>query len=260
MDIKEFLGGKDERPLDRLIEGGGFVSAFPNIAVIGDSLSSGELQINRPNGEQLFFDFYEYSWGHFIEKQTGSKVQIFAKGGMTAKTYRDSFANLRGYWKREHAANAYIIALGVNDLLNENAPVGSKDDVELEDYRNNGDSFIGNYAYIIQRYKEIQPEAKFFLLTIPRSSDSGDARKEKTEKMREAIYTLAKMFDNTYVVDLYEYAPDFNAEFKENFFLYGHMSPMGYRFISMLVVSYIDFIMRHNIEDFRNMGLMGVDQ
>ena len=260
MDIKEFIGRESERPLERIIEGGGFVSTFPKIAVIGDSIASGELQINKPSGEHLYFDFYEYSWGHFIGKQTGSDVQVFARGGMTAKAYRESFGNLRGCWKREYAANAYIIALGVNDLLNGNTPIGDVSDINTEDYTKNADTFIGNYAYIIQRYKEIQPGAKFFLLTIPKSSDRGEARKEKTEKMREAIYALHDFFGDTFVVDLYEYAPDFDEEFRKNFFLFGHMSPMGYRLISMLVVSYIDYIMRHNIDSFRNMGFMGVDQ
>ena len=260
MDIKEFMGRPDEKPLEKLIEGGGFVSCFPTIAVIGDSLASGELQINRPTGEHLYFDFYEYSWGHFIEKQTGSKVHIFARGGMTAKAYRDSFANLRGHWKREYAANAYIIALGVNDLLNHDTPLGGPEDVNREDYTKNADTYIGNYAYIIQRYKQIQPGAKFFLLTIPQSSDRGESRREKTERMREAIYTLADMFEDTYVIDLYKYAPDFDADFRQAFFLNGHMNPMGYRFISMLVVSYMDYIMRHNAGEFKNIGLMGVDE
>lgn len=260
MDIKKFMGEDSELPLDRMIEGGGFVPILQNIACVGDSLASGELQLNHEDGSQHYFDFYEYSWGKFIEKQTGVFTRVFAQGGMTAKTYRTSFANSRGYWKRELAANAYIIALGVNDLINNDTPIGDISDICPEDPKKNADTYIGNYAYIIQRYKVIQPDAKFFLVTIPRSSDRGEKRMKKALAQRDAIYKLAEHFDNCYVIDLYEYAPDFDAEFRDTFFLYGHMSPAGYLLISRLLVSYIDYIIRHNMKDFKNVGFMGVDQ
>ena len=38
------------------------------------------------------------------------------------------------------------------------------------------------------------------------------------------------------------------------------MSPAGYLLISRLLVSYIDYIIRHNMKDFKNVGFMGVDQ
>ena len=176
MDIKKIMGDEAEKPLDRLLEGGGFVGIFPKIVCIGDSLSSGEFQIKMPDNTNQYFDFFEYSWGKQMERITGTSVKVFAQGGMTAEAYRTSFAHLRGYWKREHAANAYIIALGVNDILNRGVEIGTVDDIDLNDYRNNKNTFIGNYAYIIQRYKEIQPEEKFFVVTIPYSSDRGEER------------------------------------------------------------------------------------
>ena len=260
MDIKKFMGDASEQPLDRIIEGGGFASIFPTIACIGDSLASGELQIKDKDGNNHFFDFYQYSWGKFIEKITGSKVSVFARGGMTARAYRQSFANSMGYWRRELAANAYIIALGVNDLVNQKMEIGSIADICKEDYTKNADTYIGNYAYIIQRYKEIQPEAKFFLVTIPAMSDRSEERTEICERMCEALYALADEFDNTYVIDLFKYAPDFGEEFKRDFFLTGHMNPMGYMFLARLFVSYIDYIIRHNMQDFSMIGLMGVDK
>ena len=260
MDIKKFMGDENELPLDRIIEGGGFVGIFRTIACVGDSLSSGEFQINRPDQPNQYLDMYDYSWGKHLERITGSNVHVFAQGGMTAKNYRESFAHLKGYWKPELAANAYIIALGVNDILNRGHELGTRDDVCLEDHTKNKDTFFGNYAAIIQRYKAIQPDAKFFLTTIPHSSDRGDERYKKTEAHAKAIYELADMFEGTYVIDLFKYAPDYDAEFKKNFFLYGHMNPMGYLFTARLFVSYIDYIIRHNMEDFKWVGLMGVDK
>ena len=46
MDIKKFFD-ENEKPLDRLIDDGGFASIFRTIACIGDSLSSGEFGRDR---------------------------------------------------------------------------------------------------------------------------------------------------------------------------------------------------------------------
>ena len=118
MDIKCFLGEDNEKPLDRLIESGGAVSIFPTIACIGDSLSSGEFEVLNEAGEKRYLDYYEYSWGAHIGRFTGSRMHIFARGGMTAKEFIEVFGNKVAAFKPENAANAYIIALGVNDLLN----------------------------------------------------------------------------------------------------------------------------------------------
>lgn len=260
MDMKKFMGDESELPLDRMIEGSGFVGIFPTIACIGDSLASGEFQVDHADGTKSFLDMYEYSWGAHIERITGSKVHVFARGGMTVRDYVKNFANSKGYWKSELAANAYVIGLGVNDIINQGHELGSREDIDLEDYRNNADTFYGNYAYIIQRYKSIQPDAKFFLITIPRGSDRGEARAAKTELQAEAIRDIASMFEGVYVIDLCKYGPDYNADFRRDFFLNGHMNPMGYLLSARLIISYMDYIIRHNMEDFKWVGLMGVDR
>lgn len=260
MDIKKLMGCTDEKPLDELISDGGFVPIFNKIACIGDSLSSGELQLKNADGTNAYFDFYEYSWGKFMEKLVGREVSVFARGGMTARAYRNEFANKMGYFKRELAANAYIIALGVNDLLNHDTPIGDISDIDLADPSKNADTYIGCYAYIIQRYKAIQPDAKFFLTTVPRSTDRGEERMKRTMGQRDAVYRLAEYFDNCYVIDFFEYAPDFDQKFRDTFFLNGHMSPAGYQLMARMFVSYIDYIIRKNHADFKEVGLMGVDR
>ena len=71
---------------------------------------------------------------------------------MTAKAYMQSFAEQKGYWDPELKAQAYIIALGCNDVKWENIDfMGSVADINLEDYTKNADSFAGYYGSIIQR-------------------------------------------------------------------------------------------------------------
>ena len=73
------------------------------------------------------------------------------------------------------------------------------------------------------------------------------------------MYALIEHFDNSYVIDLYKYGPVFDEEFKKKYFLHGHMNPMGYIFIANLIDSYIDYIIRTNPDDFKNVGFIGTD-
>ena len=122
------------------------------------------------------------------------------------------------------------------------------DDIDRNNYWNNKPTFIGYYARIIQRYKEIQPRAKFFLVTIPREGDPTDAKREDIEK---AICSLAEFFDNCYVIDLFKYGPVYDDEFRQHFYLYGHMNASGYILTANMIDSYIDYIVRKNPDDFR---------
>lgn len=256
MDMTGFLPIENEKPLDRLPADGGFTSIFRTIACVGDSLSSGEFEGLDEEGKKSFHDMFEYSWGQYIARAAGVKVYNFSKGGMTAKAYMQSFAEQKGYWDPELKAQAYIIALGCNDVKWENIDfMGSVADINLEDYTKNADSFAGYYGSIIQRYKEIQPNARFFLLTKPRSGwDKGD---EVNARHRQLMLDMAELFDNTYVIDLFEYGPKYDSEFKKNFYLGGHMNPCGYKLTARMVMAYIDYIIRHNMQDFKQIGFMG---
>ena len=210
------------------------------------------LPVTRHYAQQL-------SESEYMARLAGCTAYNFSRGGMTAKDYMTNFANSCGYWRRELAANAYVIALGVNDLLNRKWECGTAADVCLEDYTKNAETYAGYYAAIIQRYKTISPDARFFLVTIPRSAHYDDERNSAADKQRALMYEFAKMFSNTYVVDLREYAPLYDADFRSKFFLSGHMSPTGYILTAKFITSYIDYIIRHNMQEFRDVGLMGYD-
>ena len=112
---------------------------------------------------------------------------------------------------------------------------------------------MGLLARIVSRYKTIQPDAKFFFVTVPNGGDDSVIAKQH----RDAMYALAEYFDNSYVIDLYQYGPVYNNEFKERFYLHGHLNASGYILTARMVDSYIDYIIRHNPDDFRNAALIG---
>lgn len=249
---------ENEKPLDRPAGVYSNTAVFRTMAFIGDSLSSGEFETRDKDGNPGYHDLFEYSWGQYIARKNGLKAYNFSRGGMTAKEYMESFAEEKGFWDKEKACQCYVIALGVNDLLGRsNMELGSIEDIDRGNYRNNKPTFVGYYAAIISRYKEISPDAKFFFVTLCRTDEP--ARDKKAQAMANALYDLAKYFDNSYVIDLYRYAPVYDSEFKERFFLYGHMSPAGYIFTAGMIDSYIDYIVRHNWEDFKTAGFIGTD-
>ena len=216
-------------------------------------MSSGEMQVIKEDGGNGYHDLYEYSWGQYIARHNGCKVYNFSRGGMTAREYLASFAEKNGYWDKDKACQAYIIAMGLNDLHAEKTPIGSIEDIDPNDYRNNKPTYLGNYAQIVSRLKEISPDAKFFFVTF---ANSGAA---DVEDQAAAMYALAEYFDNAYVIDMYQYGPAFDADFCKRFFLNGHMNASGYLFFGRLVDSYIDYIIRHNPADFSEAALIGTD-
>ena len=256
MNVYEYLAvDENEKPLDRIVTDGGFCGIFRTIACIGDSMSSGEFESLKADGTKLYHDFYEYSWGQYIARSCGSKVYNFSQGGMTAQTYIDVFADNKGYWDRNKLVQAYIIALGVNDLIGRGQELGSVADINFDDCTQNAKTFAGNYAQIIQRIKKLQPRAKIFLVTIPREDHERDAIRKAH---RDLLEEFTKIFDRTYLVDLFTYAPVFNAEFKKKYFL-GHMTATGYILMARMIESYIDYIIRKKPEEFNQVGFIGTD-
>ncbi len=258
MDFNNYFP-ENEKPLDKLLPDGGFASIFRTVACIGDSLSSGEFEAHRTDGTAENFDMFEYSWGQYMARAAGFKVYNFSQGGMTADWYLNSFADEKGFWSEKLKAQAYIIALGVNDVINRpEFPIGAPDDIK-SDWRDNEKTFAGYYGAIIQRYKELQPDAKFFLVTMPDSQYFSALGVERAELHSKLIFELADKFDNTYVIDLRSYAPKNEGEYVEKFYLGTHLNPMGYILTAKMMLSYIDYIIRHNMDDFKQTGFIGTD-
>lgn len=243
----------NKNPIKKLLSDGGYTGIFRKIACVGDSLSSGEFE-QIINGEKTFTDIYDYSWGQYIARMTGSQVYNFSKGGMTAKEYCESFAEERAFWDKDKKCQAYTIALGVNDIICRNWELGSKQDIDLNNYENNKQTFAGYYAKIIQKYKEISPNAKFFLISMPKG-EKGNKHDELRRKHRDLLKDFCDMFSNTYLIDLYEYAPRNDDKYMKKYYLHTHLNPAGYLLSGKMIATYIDYIVKNNYEDFKEVGL-----
>lgn len=257
MDWEKELFYDKEKPLDKLVDGYSHTSIFRTIGFIGDSLSSGTFEIRDEKGNPMSYDMYDYSWGQYIARKNGLKAYNFSRGGMTAQEYVESFADANGLWDEDKACQAYVIALGVNDIYHQKMEIGSTKDINDELYLKNKSTFVSYYASIVKRYKTINPDATFFFVTFPNLNlPYEDNNYNRTIDMVNALYSLAEYFENSYVIDLYQYGPVYDQKFKEKFFLYGHMNPSGYILTAQLIDSYIDYIIRHNPGDFKLVGFI----
>ena len=255
MKLDAYIFNEGEQPLDKIPADGGFCAIFRTIGCIGDSLSSGEFESLTEQG-RIYYDAYPYSWGQFLARMTGSKAYNFSRGGMTAEEYCESFAEANGFWDADKKCECYIIAMGANDVTRHGADLGSVADIDLQDWHNNQKTFMGYYGQIIQRMKEIQPQAKFFLMTMP-DGEEQEPRRHAMDVHAQRIYDLAELFENTYVLDFRKYAPVYDDTFKENFYLLGHMNPAGYLLTARMVGAYIDYYVRKFPKDFARVGFIG---
>lgn len=263
MVITDYYFNEGEKPLDRIPQDGGFASIFRTIACIGDSLSSGEFEVPNPEGDVFFFDEYDYSWGQFMARRLGSKVYNFSCGGMTARVYLERFAKEKNFFDPSLKAQAYIIALGVNDVsqvMNGELKLGDEKDIITDDENAKPETFIGYYTAIISRYRKISPNAKFFLMTCPHTDYDTPERSKLYDRHRDILSMLAERLPDTYLMDFRTYAPEYDIEFRKNCQLFGHLSPTGYKFTADMVMAYMDYIIRKNPNDFKYVGLVGTER
>lgn len=259
MSLDAMFNNPNEKPLDSFPADGGFAGIFRTIACVGDSLSSGEFVSVSDEGRKSWHDKYDYSWGQYLARLAGCRVYNFSRGGMSAAEYMNSFAEQNDFWNPEKKAQAYIIALGVNDIINDHKELGTTADIDLSDWRNNKKNFAGYMGQIIQRYREIEPNARFFLMTMPHDRGADEEAMRLGDAHAELMYALADFFPHTYVMDLRKYAPVYDETFRELFYLFDHLNPMGYLLTAKMVASYLDYIIRHNMKDFIQTGFIGTE-
>ncbi len=256
MDFRQFYSDETEKPLDRLVSDGGFAGIFRTVGIVGDSLSAGEFESLTQEGFRGCHDFYEYAWGSFLARTIGCQVHNFSRGGMTAREFFETWGAAQGAFGQDRLCQAYIIALGVNDV-NRCDSMGDVESALRENpsaAKNNG--FLHYYAGIIKRLKARQPYAKFFLMTIPRMTFVPEEQYQKHCLWNQGIRDLAARLENTYVLDFHRYAPIYDEKMHQVFFA-GHMRPTGYLLTAKMILSYIDYLIRRYPDDFAEVGFIG---
>ena len=247
---KLFLPTQDGLPRE-ILRTPSFVGIVHKWGFIGDSLSSGEQAVKKDGTSTLErFDLYDYSWGQRLCKLNSVEGFNFSVGGQTAKGWCSGIdertwagAQLQENWKE-----AYCIALGVNDR-SAPYPKGDADtDINLSDYTQNADTFAGWYAGIIQRLRSVNPKCRIFCITIPYNNQQGYLDNN------EVIRAIVPKFNRCYLVDLanYHWTPS-------GLGLNDHLSPAGYQWAAFEINTYIDWIIRNNMDDFKDIAWVGTE-
>lgn len=244
-----------DNPIACISQTPGFCSIFRSWGFIGDSFCSGEHEYHKLNGDNGYIDLYEYSWGQFICRATESRGDNYSQGGETTQGWIEHFwnnprNNNNNIDAKINPKQGYIIALGVNDI-HKGRPLGDVTTDIDQDYKKNSSTFAGCYAGIIQRIKNIQPQAKIFVVTLPKEEGTND-------NYNNVIRQMADIFENVYVIDLYKYAPCYDEEnFRSLYFMGGHLNAAGYQYTAWMIMTYIDWIIRQNMQDFEQVGFIG---
>lgn len=260
----DYLPALSENPLSNgLLTSGGMCSIFHSWGFVGDSFASGQMEF-KVGSEIDQVNYYDFSWGQQICKLTGAEGYNFSYGGQFAGGWIASGgsgdASRRWSGAQTNLKTAYIIDMGRNDRRRWNIsssgayPMGdTSTDIDLSNYNNNANTYAGNMAGIIQRLRSVQPKAPIFVLTRPKESDSYGNLNQWNEVCRE----LCQIFDNCWLIDLYTYAPEFDTNFKNKYYLGSHMSASGYQWMAYAISTYIDWIVRNNLPAFKNQGHVG---
>lgn len=260
-----------DNPLEHIIRDMGYGSIIHKWGIIGDSLSSGEMDIYVDGVHNRYVDYYEYSWGQRFAKMISAECYNFSNGGQTTygwlrggldlvhnETYEGGTGG--GGWSYaklpENHKQGYIIALGVNDK-SQSYPVGSTTtDIGVynsqTDTDTNANSMVGYYAGIIQRVKSIQPMAKIFCVT-----PLGAGYAEISQAIRDIVKYYNDIYaGDIYLIDLDKYYP---ISWAGQYLLNSHGSAMGYQYCAYAINTYIDWIIRNNGEEFKKAALIGLD-
>lgn len=267
-----------DNPLSSIRRDAGYGAIIRKWGIIGDSLSSGEMQCyndeSTSSSDYKFIDMYKYSSGQVFARLIGAEAYNFSNGGQTTWGWLKNQGVVHdesyiggvggGDWSLASQSgqekHGYIIAMGVNDRAKiENGDYALGDvsqitpydgtDSDIDNTTTYPKSFVRYYAGIIQRLLSIQPKAKIFCVT---------PLGENYAAIAQAIRNIVEHFGgNVYLLDMRTYIPeDYRIQ---GFNLNGHLSPMGYAYIGYIFNTYIDWIIRKNASAFRDTALIGTN-
>jgi hypothetical protein len=239
----------------------------------GELASGNYVRISYPNTvntvelkKRYVSDNYDISWGQFLCRLCGSEGYNYSTGGRQAKTIvNETTSRDLGQLLKDTQKQAYTIALGQNDYGYINgvgddthykelgsAEEGSADLVKPSNPSNHGDSFVGYYSELICRIKNQFNDSLIFLITCPNKDGSRD---EISAVIRQIYEHYNKIYPNQiFLIDLNVYAKGLTNDFKLNGL---HLNSQGYLLHAYVICTYVDWILRNNIEALNGLPLIG---
>lgn len=216
------------------------ISMFQNFAVVGDSHASGSCYLpdNSSGSGYKAKTCYELSWGQNIARMNGISCVNLSAGGLTTRSWLTHDKGL-SLMKSTEAQQLYFLTLGLNDSYVLGLDyLGSISDIK-GNYKNNPDSFYGNYARIIEQIQEYAPDAKLIMSTM------ADDNIDRHKAFNAAIIEIADHY-NIPCIELYNDA-FFGSDFYKNHMVYGHPTAPVYAGMAKAIMRLYDKCVQDNI-------------
>ncbi len=229
-------------------------AVFKSFSAIGDSITEGlyPSTFNEDGSVKKWAANKSFSWVRYLGALTGASNYNYGVSGATAKTW---FTNQYGYSmmvNNNKRTQAYIIGLGVNDVISADYPIGSVADVDFDDCSNNAETFIGCYAKIIQSVILLNPTAKIFCLIPPNISASTAPKYDSLKTLIADEHFVGTVF----CVDLssQDYAGYYQTKAVTKFKFGVHYSAPGYAQLAKILLYALSKTMIDNSEHFNQIS------
>lgn len=218
---------------------------FQRLAVIGDSLSSGELV----DDTSLLGDVYGDSWLSYLARKINASARThYSHGGQTAKGWlldtNDGLAKMQS----DNAFGVYFIALGVNDSSNEAEqregyyPLGTISD------KAGTNSFVGYYKQIIEAIRTKAPNAVIFCVDLYTSNNT-------FTPYNKMISDICDLYDNAFFIPYSTEAPREYLLYSPKVSAGGHFTTFGYSVVADVIIKIMNKIVNENYSYFKFYGL-----
>lgn len=212
-----------------------YMSMFPTVGSVGDSLMSGEI-VSPTVGAQ---DLYEYSWIANIGKRNGIARKYYSHGGLTTKTWLEDSGGHKTDLLADDPQSVYFIALGSNDK-NASYDIGQPSDAS------SATTFCGYYKQIISIIHEHAPNAPIFCVSLYQDI-------EAATPYSEAISDIADLYSYCYYVDFIGNAPYSliinNSD--SRFINSSHYTAVGYVNVAEVMEKLVNKLIEDNVSNFK---------
>lgn len=221
---------------------------FMRVGCIGDSYTEGYMQDwahkHNPN----------YAWPKYMEQLTGNKYTNFGDSGSSTKSWMNgTLGKLSEVQAEGNKCQAYIIGLMINDQDR-----GAANYVQLgtsADIGTDADSYYAYYYKLINACLAVNPDAKIFCNTCPKTSGN-------YASYNQAVVDIVTYCKNenkgVYLVDLRNY--NWNNQTFINSAMGGHYAAIGYEYMAEILNKALCDVINDNVTDFQNVNLIDYDE
>lgn len=236
------LDNLEEVPTE--LKNANYLYMLKKIAVIGDSLSSGEI-IDTTKEPKVVKDCYEYSWLSDLAQSIGCEKTHYSKGGLTTKSWLENVGGYKDSLINGQKSDCYFIALGTNDVNSKSEfPLGLRGDSA------GSNSFVGYYKEIINIIHTKNPYAIIYCVSLYENIES-------SLEYSNMINSISKLYDYCIYLDIATPLGENNIS-RKNDDIYGsdsHFTTVGYMAVASIIKSVLSSLIVKNINKYKYYGL-----